>query len=111
MASDMHEGIGLKLFLEPQIQCQILMRRRKAHIRVEQFLVEFPTARGLRADENIPEPESGKQDISGVYHNLAGRRTPAAQTFYPRFCQGLRQSVYFREIRSAPVARSYSACN
>ena len=85
------------------------MRWREAHIRVKQFLVEFPTARGLRADENIPEPESWKQDISGVHHDLAGRRSPAAQAFYPRLCQSLRQRVYFRKIRLA-ACRPFIFC-
>ena len=81
VAPHVHDGVGLEAVADPVVESQVLVRRRDAGIRVQQFFIDFPAARRLRTDEHIAEREARHQQLAAVDHHLARRRAPAAHAF------------------------------
>ena len=48
---------------------------------MQQFLVQLPAARRLRADEDVAEADARKEDRAVVNHHAPGRLAPAAHAF------------------------------
>ena len=81
MTTHMHQRIGAKVILQVAIERQVLMRRRKTQIGVQQLFVQFPAPRWLRADEDIAKANAGHQQTLVPDHYLAGGVAPAANAF------------------------------
>ena len=65
MLAEMHDGMQVEFTPEPEIKCEIVMRRHQIGIVIGALGIDVVTARRLHADDDIAETMQAEAEFAG----------------------------------------------
>ena len=71
----MHDGVCPEPVLEPAVGAEIVVARRQVGVVVDRHRVLPESTRGLDEDDDVPRPQGGEDELTGVVDEQLPRRS------------------------------------